>query len=129
MPMLSSGRHVGFSNEYIRITISEGSDEARSVAMIRFRRSVKSPDALRNETAVILYRDNQPPPQGEPYLAGYAAGEIFEGKTDWSPADIADLEAFFRTDRARAWLQAEFDEIDELIKSSPVWQSELWMGD
>ena len=130
MPQLTSGRHVGLSTDRLFRMIDNGSDEARSVAMVWLRLHVNTPEKLRNELAIVLYREGEgTPPAAPAYLAGYTVGDVLDGRTDWPPQDVADLQAFLATRRAKDHVQTEFEQLSEAIRQSPVWDSPLWTDD
>lgn len=131
MPQLHSGRHFGLAPSTILQQITEGTDESRSAWMMQFRTLIRTPIALLDTVGILYFREDEgTPPHAPTYYSGWLVGDVRAGKSDWTSAEVTEFEAWLQENpRLQTWLQAEFDRIDEAIKTSPVWQSPLWMDD
>lgn len=123
MPQLKSGRHVALSISPYLDALTAGSDESKYAAILALRLSASSPQALRDQVVIGYFREGQgTPPDAPSYPSGYCVGDVLEGRSDWSPEEVAELRAFLDEPRIVRWLQEQWDEIDEAIRNSPVWE-------
>ena len=123
MPQLKSGRHVALSISPYLDALTAGSDESKYFAVLALRLSANSPQALRDQVVIGYFREGQgTPPDAPSYPSGYCVGDVLEGRSDWSPEEVAELRAFLDEPRIVRWLQEQWDEIDEAIRNSPVWR-------
>ncbi|MBP7623351.1 MAG: hypothetical protein KA763_05220 [Xanthomonadales bacterium] len=130
MPQLKSGRHVALSASPYLDALNSEKDESKYFAIIALRAHTNTPQALRDHLVIGYFVDGVgTPPDAPSYNTGYCVGDVLEGRTDWSPAEIEEFRHFFDEPRFSAWLQVQFDEIDEAIRNSPVWHSELLAND
>lgn len=126
MPQLRSGRHFALApprTDAFRF----GTDAEIYRLIVAYRLEVPSVKELCLICPVVYFDTTQGmPPDAPRYLSGYNLREVLEGKAGWSEAEIAEVRQWAETDlRLCDWLSTLFDEINQIIRDSPIWTSEL----
>lgn len=131
MPKLSSGRHVALSASPYLDALDGESDEAKYFAIVALRLHAGNPEALRDHLVIGYFVDDEGAPPNAPVRdSGYCVADVLAGRTDWSDDEIEEFRRFIDSDpRFGPWLQSQFDEINEAIRSNPVWRSDLLVND
>ncbi len=126
MPQLKSGRHVALSASPYLDALAKEPDESKYFAMLALRVHANSAQALRDHLVIGYFVEGQgTPPDAPSYNSGYCVADVLEGRSDWSADEVEEFRQFLDEPRIGAWLQAQFDEIDDAIRNNPVWGSEL----
>lgn len=126
MPQLKSGRHVAISASPFLDALAAEQDESKYFAIVALRVNASTPEALRDHLVVGYFDEGQgTPPDAPSYNSGYCVADVLRGRTEWSADEIEEFRQFLNEPRIGAWLQAQFDQIDDAIKNNPVWVSEL----
>lgn len=124
MPKLKSGRHVGFSiNPYLEL-LASGSEAQQYFAIVALRLNAATLDSLRGHLVVAYFRG--PPPEGPAYNSGYCLLDVWEGRSDLSPAEVAELREFLTSNPdVEPWLAEQFADLNIAIERNLVWTSDL----
>lgn len=126
MPQLKSGRHVALSASHYLDALSSELEESRYFAAVALRVHAATPQKLRDHLVIGYFVEGQgTPPDAPSYNTGYCVADVLEGRTDWSADEVEEFRQFLDEPRFNAWLQAQFDEIDQAIQSNPMWNSAL----
>ncbi len=130
MPQLKSGRHVALSASPYLDALATDNDESRYFAIVALRVHASTPEALRDHLVIGYFVEGEgTPPNAPSYNSGYCVANVLEGRTDWTADEIEEFRQFLDEPRIGAWLQDQFDEIDDAIKNNPVWGRELLAND
>ncbi|MBI2799000.1 MAG: hypothetical protein HYX63_01735 [Gammaproteobacteria bacterium] len=117
MPQLPSGRHV---------------DMCAAIALERavsghfgFHLAFKVTDVLGQDLSPIIRVMVFEPTEGfeapsKPRFAGFMLSELRTKKCDWSKPDIAAFRAHLKEPDTKVWLEAQYEEIRQAIKNTPV---------
>lgn len=93
---------------------------------VALRVHAATPQRLRDHLVIGYFVEGQgTPPDAPSYNTGYCVADVLDGRTDWSAAEVEEFRQFLDEPRFNAWLQAQFDEIDQAIQSNPMWNSAL----
>lgn len=131
MPRLSTGREFALSLDPIKSAFTSGSIEQRYFLFLNYRLEIHKPgDLLPLATVAYFTPGGGGPPDGEAETSGFTAGAVLSGESDWTAMEVAEFSTFVtEAPRVQAWLEREFADINTLIETSPVWSSELALGD
>lgn len=130
MPQLSTGRPFVVSLDPVKYALVNGSDAQRYSVILAYRLQVRgAPDLLSLASIGYFTQDGAGPPAGETESAGFTAGAVLEGDSDWSANEVAEFRAWIEGERVQDWLADEFALIHALIENNPVWTSELLPGE
>lgn len=130
MPQLKSGRQFILSCSPLKHALSSGTNEQMYYRILQYRLSVHSAvDILPLATIGYFDLTGNGPPSGTTHDAGFTAGDVLEGLTDWSSEEVEEFRAWSVGDAVDQWLVDQFGDINETIKNSPVWASDLVLGD
>jgi hypothetical protein len=125
MPKLKSGRHVGVGAEDLVRQLS-GTSEQVYAFVLAYRLSVRKPEDLLGIMPVVYYRGEGGPPDAEPYRSGFLVQDVLSGKAGWTPDEISEFRQWLETnEQLVATLTADFRAVEEAIRKSPLWDSEL----
>lgn len=107
--------------------VTAGTDAQRYFAIVALRLNALTPEALVKHLVIAYFVEGTgTPPDARNYNSGLCVGDILEGRSDWSADEVDELRHLVTDDpRFKPWLQAQFDEIDAAIQTSPLWNSEL----
>lgn len=127
MPQLKSGRHVALSISPYFDALIHGPDESKYFAVVALRLNAATPDALRDHLVVDYFVEGEgTPPDAPSYNSGYCVADVLEGRSDWTPEEVAEFRAFLSSEpRFGPWLQAQFEELDQAIQGNSVWEADL----
>jgi len=121
MPQLRSGRYVAVSASPYMDALSAEKDESRYFAILALRVHANSLQGLRDHLVIGYFVEGQGMPPTLSYNSGYCVADVLEGRSD----EVEEFRQFLDEPRFSAWLQAQFDELDDAIRNNPVWESEL----
>ncbi len=128
MPQLASGRHVALSISPYLDALTHGSDESRYFATVALRLNASNARALRGHVVVGCFDDGAgTPPDAPCHDSGFCVDDILQGRSDWRADEVEEMRAILATPRFEAWLQAQFEELDQAIRDNPLWKSDLLM--
>lgn len=98
----------------------------RNFAIVALRVHANTPRALRDQLVSGYCIEGQgTPPNAPSYDSGFCVADVLEGRTDWSPDEVEEFRRFLDEPRIGAWLQVQYDEIDDAIRNNAVWGSQL----
>lgn len=125
MPKLKTGRHVGVESTSLISQLS-GTSEQVYAFVLAYRLSVKVPEDLLGVMPVIYFKGEGGPPDAEPYRSGFLVQDVLLGRAGWTPDEISEFRQWLHTnEQLIAALAADFHAVDEAIRKSPLWDSEL----
>jgi hypothetical protein len=127
MPKLRSGRHFGLETVNLAEGARTGTNEQMYAFVVAYRLSVSKPQDLCQFLPVIYFKEGEgEPPNAPMYRSEFLVKNVVEGKAGWSPEEIEELQQWLLTNEdLQSWLEVNFEEINEAIKNSPLWDSEL----
>lgn len=127
MPKLKSGRHVGIEPSSLLNAVKFGTPEEIYIFVLTYRLSVKGPEDICQILPVIYFEEGQgEPPNAPKYRSGFLVQDVLTGKAGWTAEEISEFYLWMKeNEQLNAWLLANFQEIDEAIKSSLLWGSEF----
>ena len=131
MPKLSSGRDFALIAPYFAENIKELSNEEAYLLILRLRLEIPSPKELLSYLSIEYFDpEDKGPPHGRTIPSGYLVRDLALGNTDWSSHEITEFNSWQMENSAlNQWLIEKYSEINEAIRNSPLWNSELILGD
>ena len=130
MPQLRSGRHVALSISPYLDALASGPDESRYFATVALRLNTSTPAALRDHVVIGYFVEGEgTPPNAPSYNSGYCVADILEGRSDWSAEEVTGFRSHLAEPRFEAWLQAQFEDLDEALRNNRVWSADLMTND
>jgi len=127
MPQLSTGRQVGVMAHALIDHVTQGTDVSVYAFIVAYRLSVQEAAHLRNLLPVIYFRENEgTPPNAPAYRSGFLVQDVLAGRAGWSESETEEFKAWLEANESlNTWLAENFDEINQAIQSSLIWQSEF----
>lgn len=127
MPKLKSGRHVGVESSTLLNAVKFGTPEEIYFFVLAYRLSVKGPEDICQILPIIYFEEGQgEPPNAPMYRSGFLVQDVLAGKAGWTAEEISEFDLWLKkNEQLNAWLLANFQEIDEAIKNSLLWNSEF----
>jgi hypothetical protein len=131
MPKLKSGRHVGLEPRSLLNAVKFGTPEEIYFFVLTYRLSVHGPEDICQILPVIYFEHGQgEPPNAPKYRSGFLVQDVLSGKAGWATEEISEFDLWLKENEPlNAWLSANFQEIDEAIKNSLLWNSEFMTDD
>jgi hypothetical protein len=127
MPCLNSGRQFALGRPSLIDRLKFGTDAEIYALMIAYRLEVAQPQDLVSYLPVVYFRTEEGmPPNAPRYLSGHTVRAVLDGKAGWSESELVELQQWLRSDAAiRSWVEGLFAEVNDIIRSSPIWSSGL----
>jgi len=124
MPILTSGRCVVLQMPRFYPAYLDGPELIVYQKILLFRMTVHSPLDLR-KLLPISYCHNIPDkhPIETAYPSGLSVGDLENGKSDWTPEEIAEFTSWMDSQPTlETYLNTQFTALHEAIKTHPVWE-------
>lgn len=125
MPQLSSGRQFALGMLDFESSFAELSDRQKYFWIMTYRMQIKEPIDLADILPIVYFEGE--PPDAPRYESGFTVGDVKDGKSDWSDAEIEELQHWLTTSRADRWLRDAYEKVNQMIKHSTVWESD-WLN-
>lgn len=127
MPKLKSGRHIGVEPTSLLNAVKFGTPEEIYFFVLTYRLSVKGPRDICQILPVIYFEEGAgEPPNAPMYRSGFLVQDVLAEKAGWAAEEISEFDLWLKhNEPLNDWLLKNFQEIDEAIKNSLLWESEL----
>jgi len=106
---------------------AEGADEQLYSFIVTYRLTVAAPSDLVQYLPVIYFdAESGIPPDCPRFDSGYLVRDVLSGAAGWTQEEIDEFRAWLDgNDALIEWVAQEFVAVDQAIKTSRYWQSEL----